>query len=80
MRIAQASEVKSDWMEDREGRDWRMWVEEVSRMVISWRIWRIRVDCGGGRMGRERVRLESRIRRRPRSPYMIYQMLREEER
>jgi hypothetical protein len=48
--------------------------------VISWRIWRMRVDCGGGRMGRERVRLESRINRRPRSPYMVYQVLPEGER
>jgi hypothetical protein len=80
MRIAQASEGKSDWMEEREGRDWRMWVEEVSRMVISWRICRMRVDWGGGRTGRERVRLESRISRRPRSPYIANKELRKERR
>jgi hypothetical protein len=71
MRIAHASEGKSDWIEDSEGRDCRIVVADKSRIVISWRIWRIRASWGGGRAGRERVLLESRIRRRPRSPYML---------
>jgi hypothetical protein len=46
------------------------WVHDESRKVISWRIWRMRVCWGGGRAERERVRLESRTRRRPSSPYI----------
>jgi len=70
MRIAHASEGKSSWIEEREGRDWRRRVQLASRKVISCRIWRIRVCWGGGRVGRDSVRLESRIKRRARSPYM----------
>ena len=70
MRIAHASDGKSSRIEEREGRDWRRRVQLASRKVISCRIWRIRVCWGGGSVGRDSVRLESRIKRRARSPYM----------
>ena len=71
MRIAHASEGKSCWIDDSDGRDCRMLDAERSRLLISCRIWRIRVSCGGGSAGSDRVRFESRMSRRPRSPYIV---------
>jgi hypothetical protein len=36
MRIAQASDGKSCWIEESEGRDWRIVDADASRMFISW--------------------------------------------